>query len=1062
MSSGPRRVAELPEWAREVVQSASPQQAPIEMQRGTPGWSLLVNAATVGSFAPRELAPSLGSGEERREAEQSVLELSELASESGAPRWMLTPESRRRVLAQCEPAEIEAALARSSVPDADPVTAALHDYLRGPTSAQVESTSTDFESMSMHQLEARRLAATWLRDVKHVSLPSIDELERHMELRRLLEPFERMVGRKPGRPPGDDRFFGRKAEVEDLREYVRVIAASSLKQRVARGIKSAVRAFTGRKPKTVWGTGGVGKTTLVAHFMLEHARAAQHRFPFAYLDFDRSTITVRNRASLLAEICRQAGAQFATLTPVMNALRRDLEAPARTIDLAPEKDSRGLIEPLARQFRTAIDEAFDDEPFLLVFDTFEIVQYAPDQVAALEELVRAFATTRVTPKSDSSDIWPRLRLIISGRRKVPEFLGGAEELELGPLDPEGSAQMLAALAADAGKPIGSRDATRLVDAIRQDAGGRAAGARPLRLRLVGELFREEGGDGPSIVHSLIEELENPSTEQKKLGRLFVDGILVRRILGHVRDANVRALADPGLVVRRITPEVIRDVMTRGTHDPRATAPADEDPISIEPWVIDDAEARAIFDAFRREVSLVEQDGEALRHRQDVREEMLPLIEKRRPNGFRRIHQLAFDYFRANAASGDRAAAEEAVYHGLRLGVPIEELEAIAPRGGLRIDAHEFSLDSPANLYVRAKNDEDLPTNVVTQLPTSVRMEWLGRRCDAWLMERRLIAQVETIRRLGGERYADLDAYDEVAARVARVLFRAGEWNDAMQLLWRHVHPQLARDGDAPISLVRTWLTITAKSGVEPDAIDSRWIVGFATGVSDPVVRSEMLAYATLAMRRFPALRELASELAAVLAKSAMQVRPSLWRRELRTLRLVIAANPGEALEPLLDAFVEFVDELPRDRAAAALIGDLLGTEGVFEEANALWRKERRTLVRRISPQALRRIAAADHGDWFLPLGNALTRAMDDRAFANHLLKLAALPEPIGAEEGRDGHALFQALVRHGNLIPFAEELARLDEPGVYPDTAPRLGHALVAWHRLTMGEDAPMAAMPFA
>ncbi|HYH07734.1 MAG TPA: hypothetical protein VEK11_11825 [Thermoanaerobaculia bacterium] len=1029
------RLQNLPDWARALVEStrAAAPAAPA-VRRESDAWRLLLDAATMSTFLPRELDPSASlEGSQRRSAEESVLQLSELA---GA-RWSLTRDSRRRILAQCEPEELRAAIDRKPPDARDPLTNALREYLG--------NSETDLQSLSIEELEARRVAASWLRGIDRIPLPPLDELDRQIELRRLLAPLERMIGRKPGRP---DRFFGRSDEIEELREYVRVIKADSVTQAVTRGVIGLARYFRGRKPKTVWGTGGVGKTTLIAYFMLEHAHAAKGRFPFAYLDFDRSTISARNRASLLSEIARQVGAQFPQLTETMTALRRDLEEVARKIERSPESDSVALLQPYALRFRVAVNEHFDDEPFLLVFDTFEVVQYSADQVRALEELVRAFTTTDDGwgASDESTPIWGRLRLIISGRRRVAEFLGGAEELELGPLDPEGSAQMLEALAADAGKKISLADARKLVEAIRKDSGDRSGkGVRPLRLRLVGELFREEAEDGPAIVQSLLGELSNPNAEQKKLGALFIDGILVRRILGHVRDARVRELADPGLVVRRITKDVIREVMTRGTRDS---------------WIVNDEEAQEIFEAFQREVSLVENDGDALRHRQDVRAEMLPLIHKRRPEAFLRIHSLAYEFFRVK---DDPASAEEAIYHGLWLRRPLEELDALYRRRRpvLRIDPDEFAHDSPANLYLRARNDDPLlAAGEVAQLPHPVRADWLSRRAHAWLEEKRLNEQTLTIRVVAGSDSAVLDERKDVAAPVARLLFRAGEWADAARLLQRHVGREFASDPDSQ-SLLRTWATLVAKSG-----IDARehlpWITLAASECTDLVVRTEVLAHAALASGESVSTAEsitAVTPLGTQMTRAASNVRSSVWPRELRTLRLAIAAHPPYGVEGLLTDFVRACEELPHDRSVAELVGSMLGQPVSLRELDMVWRREKLLLLSLAmgDPQKLaqlRRIATSDYGDWFLPFGNALARALGSE---NAVRQMRALlpkgwpPEAQRAFERRDGLTAVQILTAEGLLLEFAERLASSSsgEPAHFPSTAPEIAAALVRWRRLT-------------
>ena len=125
------------------------------------------------------------------------------------------------------------------------------------------------------------------------------------------------------------------------------------------------------------------------------------------------------------------------------------------------------------------------------------------------------------------------------------------------------------LANDAGKPIPENDAEQLLDTVVRAIGvGDAKGLSPLRLRLLGDIFKTaRQTDGRAIVAELNRELAGDVGKDATVARKFIDGILVRRILEHVADERVRALADPGLVVRRISQDVIRKVMAIGTPKP---------------------------------------------------------------------------------------------------------------------------------------------------------------------------------------------------------------------------------------------------------------------------------------------------------------------------------------------------------------------------------------------------------------------------------------------------------------------------------------------------------------
>jgi DNA-directed RNA polymerase specialized sigma24 family protein/DnaJ-domain-containing protein 1 len=1051
-------VDQLPGWAREVLQSmaAGAPQPAVSAYLGHPGWPLFVAAALVVEFVPRDLVPDELSGSERRAAERELLCFAEPTRQLEGVRWSLTREARREVLASSDASQIAAAAQRTSGSFHDPLTVALRDCILG-------TRKRNLASMTAEELEVTRVAVTWLRGLRNVDLPRLEELDRRIALQRLLAPFERMIGRvdfRRGRTR-PDRFFGRREEMEDLRAYVDVVAADTLGATLVRAAKRVQRVFTGRQPKVVWGSGGVGKTTLVAKFMLEHARA-KSSFPFAYLDFDRSTISARNRAGLLAEMCSQVAAQFEQLASPLTALHDTLAVLARRVDVNADADSLTALLPHARSFRRIIDDAFPSStPFLLVFDTFEIVQYGPDQVVALEKLITAFT-------GGDADAWPRLRLILSGRQAVPEFLGSVEELRLGALDRQGSAEMFAALAADAGKPISRDEALLLVQAIVKHVPDPTnTGVRPLRLRLIGDLFREGSESGAAVVKGLLDDLAKPPGEQGAVGRALVDGILIRRILNHVRDPRVGALADPGLVVRRITPAVIRDVMTRGTAAPvdGAAETAANDPEEITPWIVDDAKARDIFSAFARELTLVDREGDALRHRQDVRQDMLPLIHVHRPRGFARIHRLAYDHFRVQALAdrADTISAAEAIYHGLWLRKPYEDLETLWPKGAAfdpRIDPREFPEESKENVYLRAKKRAPLTPAEIAQLPSPIAAEWLVARGDALLSQQRLEPAVAEIRAAGGEQCAAFDAFPDVAAIAARVLYRAGLWSEAASLLRRHLARSFATPRrEASVSILRLWATLLAKTGAEPEQLAR--LLPFVATLGDPMVRVEILAHITLGLEDSRERRSLSDVARGMVIDEALRIRQSTWRRELRILRLVLATRCRGA-ERLARTYLSECDRLAHDPKVLGIIGRWRGQPFEERDFDRIVVNERPLLLKGMRFEDVPQIAGSDHSDWIVPFGNALTRDFDRyrRAIDKALRGFApadVAPHVQRAVKTHDGNSLLEVVVERG-MLRIAQEIRASAPHGTYPQSAAQMADVLLRWHRITSGE--PLELVP--
>jgi hypothetical protein len=485
---------ELPDWARKVVQSEKPltsssSQEVTKFAHGA-SWSALVSAAAVSSFLPRDLVAEMNLDEvDRRDAERSVLGLAEEVHEPDGTKWALTQDARRSVLSAASAQDIANALSLTESRFTDPVSVALRD--------QLSAKPVSVESTALPMLEAQRLAATWLRGVEHVPPLDLDNLGREITLRRLLKPFRRMVGAPDSDgaqlDPAKVRFFGRKNEIAELEHYVGVVAASGVFGTVTRLAVRVDQRVRGARPLFVWGIGGVGKTTLISKFVLEHAEAARSRYPFAYLDFDRATLSARRPELLLAEICGQVGAQFPELTEPMRALQDKARVLSRVLNAGSEKvapssttleelklylseksrdiDTFAQLMPLLTAFRKAVDDHIASlestfewkRPFLLVFDTFELVQYSDADVRRIEDFIR------VLSKSKEGLGWPRLRLIVSGRKKPDKFLDKApsdkEVIGLGVLDRHGCIEMLQALASDASQPISAVDAEQLVDAM---------------------------------------------------------------------------------------------------------------------------------------------------------------------------------------------------------------------------------------------------------------------------------------------------------------------------------------------------------------------------------------------------------------------------------------------------------------------------------------------------------------------------------------------------------------------------------------------------------------------
>ena len=85
---------------------------------------------------------------------------------------------------------------------------------------------------------------------------------------------------------------------------------------------------------------------------------------------------------------------------------------------------------------------------------------------------------------------------------------------------------------------------------------RLLGGNPLSLHLAADVLNRTGEDPTRLI---------------AVAEGNIQGQLYSRLLEHIRDPLVRAVAHPGLVVRRLTPEIIREVLA----EPCGIAPLDE-------------------------------------------------------------------------------------------------------------------------------------------------------------------------------------------------------------------------------------------------------------------------------------------------------------------------------------------------------------------------------------------------------------------------------------------------------------------------------------------------------
>lgn len=555
------------------------------------------------------------------------------------PRMLRINEAARAQLLATPPSAFAGLLERHAAADAaciaapetasqaDRVSAWLRQFLR-PQGHDIRP--TDLRAMT----EARAmLAGTPLAP----SVPGLDEMERQRGLAELLDPLALMIGRRPGQT--GDRFAGRKDELRDLRGFVDALASHS-------GLE-AIQRYVRRKIGMIWGNdgprlltltarGGLGKSTLMAKFVFDHALQSGNRFPFAYLDFDLAALAPRDPMQLLVEVSRQIALQFPEVADRLMALC----AAQRSADIPPA--SKGAANPFD-DFRAIIADLLrlaSAQVLLVVLDTVEIVQADPAAMEMLATFVRSLGTGQDGP-------FRPLRIVAAGRAEAVELTGTKAGLDLdGPFEVR-EMQL---------EPLTLADAQEMVQRLGEDllpqgwqpswavrlAGRRSDGPdrrEPLSLRLATELVVLAAPEARPATVSSIVALGEGADES------FVARLYMSRTLDHL-SAEARAIAWPGLVLRSLNAAMIVEVVA---------------PVAN----LDPAAALRGFEILGRETWIVDAPGPdgMLRHRRDLRARTLPLMRRHDPAAFDQVLAAVIPWLAARAAT-DPAAALELGYYRL--------------------------------------------------------------------------------------------------------------------------------------------------------------------------------------------------------------------------------------------------------------------------------------------------------------------------------------------------------------------------------------------------------------
>jgi len=738
--------------------------------------------------------------------------------------WRLRLVLRHEVIAGVRDADTLLGTLRRVPPEPeDLVSAMAAAILRG---------EADVPRRTAVDLSALLRALDWLSATRHPR-PTVAEVTAGLHRAEVLAPLLAVA---------DERFVGRERELAMLDTFVQ-------------------RSDAGSLPLVLHGPGGVGKSTLVSKLVLSKMQPdgnIDDRPPlfFAYVTFDRPDLAPDRPLTLLGEACRQLRFQAPYLAEDLHSLEGAVESAIRLEAAASAEDSpvrrssshdakrdRREEYSLMQGYASLVDLARSGTrtPMLWVLDTFEQAQRrGPAAIHRLGEFLEM-----------SRAILPGLRVVITGRSEVADL--PAENVPLLGFDKPGAVAFLEAQLTPSTLPVD------LLERVCAELRG-----NPLSLRLAAALIQRTG----------VETLQTPLGQDELLRDLepeLVQGMLYHRILDHVDSPEIRALANPGLAVRRLTPEVIQRVLAG--------------PCQL--GKVDKRRATELFEALRREVSLVSEEGpHVLVHRADVRREMLPLLQAHDGPRFQRINEAAVRYY--SKQPGPRARAEE-VYHRLMLDQPTPQLDARwLPETTPWLQGSLDELPERARTYLAHRLDVQLGSSGMAVADTATWMRKAGqearelldagRPSDALsLLERRpgvelepglLALMVEAYAALGRQAESldlarrglgsspvdkDPEAYAALGLLAGRVCEDIGDYEQARSFL-KHAKRAAELGGRAvlQVGVAVAGVRIDRRQGAATDA-EAEARRGTLLGLADRLTSYERISNPAL-------LRELAAEI----------------------------------------------------------------------------------------------------------------------------------------------------------------------------------------------------------
>lgn len=563
----------------------------------------LRNASLCGPFDPMAFIDSLGLAEVDEPIRDAVLgDLACCSTErilpglDGAPLrycWLLHPDARRRALNGLASKQmIDVALGTAPEPlSGDQLGPSLRAVLRRDLPQEPQRNGEkDGRALLQRQMshwgsvydalqfvrDIPSVETAWIDDRIDLAAVKIKELQRECDIQIVLPSVRSNAATRSISLFGRDHF----------------------KRRISthlRGLDDDPR------PVLMTAVGGAGKSALLASLIHGWNTNQGGTDVIVLLDFDRRQLVTGEPIQMLQEVLRQLDsglmhlkfipqAQLASTRAHLRSLRADmpnLMATGGTRDFGSQLGF--LHSSVFPRLGDAAMKPLHDMSIALIMDSFEAVDRQGG--VAVRRLMDVEAALRNYGLSG-------LRTLVSGRAPpLPEpdltDLFGPEERRI---KIEGIGKT------SGGRLLKEHDTAGVFRTVAQrEAASEALGGHPLALIVLGQYAATRKGDAKALVQEI--------TSDEGFKAEFAKVYLYERILQRIDDPELRAMAHPGLVLRKINADIVRLVLAN---------PCFGGEISRD-------KAHELMARFAEEYWLTE-DGEGafpIRHRPSLRRLMLP-------------------------------------------------------------------------------------------------------------------------------------------------------------------------------------------------------------------------------------------------------------------------------------------------------------------------------------------------------------------------------------------------------------------------------------------------------